>query len=154
MSIQERMVDADLLWAAGRREGALLTILIAVTAAARHDHPDRRDGDAFRTFLSERHSWSISVEHRGRQVDIDQLMWKWLRCELAHRAALPIDVEFGDFDGEPDELHVQAGGPPGYRVRLSDGWYHWLRRLLDERVKTGDDAKRRNGRPPRRAGPQ
>lgn len=132
MTIHERLADADVLWAAGRSEGALLSVLVAVTAIAREVHPQCGDGDAFRRFLAARHRWSISVEHRGRQVSVDQLMWKWLRCELAHRATLPIDIQFGEANEDPDQLWIQAGGAPGYRVRLSTGWYQWLRRIAGE----------------------
>lgn len=76
----------------GRREGALFSVLVAITAAAREEDSNRRDGDAFRTFLAAHHTWSISVEHRGQQVTVDQLTWKWLRCELAHQAGLPVDI--------------------------------------------------------------
>lgn len=129
MTIHKRLADADVLWAAGRREGALLRVLVAVTAIARAEHPQCGDGDAF---LAARHRWSISVEHRGRQVSVDQLMWKWRRCELAHRATLPIDIQVGEANEDPDQLWIRAGGPPGYRVRLSTGWYHWLRRIASE----------------------
>ncbi len=43
-------------------------------------------------FLSDHHSWTIQVEHRGKLVTVEQLMWKWLRCELAHRSAPPRDL--------------------------------------------------------------
>jgi hypothetical protein len=132
MSIHDRLVDADILWTAGRREGALFSTLVAVTAIARREHPGLGDGEAFRTFLADRHSWSIKIEHRGQLVTIEQLMWKWLRCELAHRAALPVDVQFYDVDDDPDDLRIQAGGPPEYCVRISDGWYWWLRRLIQD----------------------
>lgn len=131
MSIQDRLDDADVLWTRGRREGALLSLLIAATAAARDQHPNLKDGEAFRAFLADRHSWSIGIEHRGRQVSFDQLMWKWLRCELAHRASLPNDVQLYVTDDDPDDLRIQAGGAPDYCVRLSDGWYWWLRRHLE-----------------------
>lgn len=132
MSIVSRMTDADVLWTAGRREGALFMVLIAVSATARKAHPDLRDGEAFRAFLSAHHHWSIEIEHRGQQVTVDQLMWKWLRCEIAHQAALPIDVQLYDFDDDPHALRIQAGGAPNYCVRLSNGWYWWLRRIVDE----------------------
>lgn len=131
MSIQDRLEDADVLWTRGRREGALLNLLIAVTAAARNERPDIKDGDAFRTFIADRHSWSIAIEHRGQLISIEQLLWKWLRCELAHRASLPEDVQLYVVDDDPDDLRIQAGGAPDYCVRLSDGWYWWLRRHLE-----------------------
>ena len=136
MSVGERLIDADALWAAGRREGALLSILVAVSAAARIEHPStfrqHGDGAAFRAFLGARHSWNISVEHRGQQVSVDQLMWKWLRCELAHEATMPFDVQLYDPDENPDALYVRAGGAPDYCVLLSASWYRWLHKILNE----------------------
>lgn len=133
MSIDERLRDADVLWTGGRREGALLSILVAITGAARVSYPDAKgDGDAFRRFLADRHTWTTKIEHRGKLVDFDQLMWKWLRCELAHTGSLPVDVQFFPEDDDPDDLRIQAGGAPGYCVRLSDGWYWWLRRLVED----------------------
>jgi hypothetical protein len=58
-------------------------------------------------------------------------MWKWLRCEFAHRGALPVDVQLFATDDAPDDLRIQAGGAPEYCVRLSDGWYWWLRQLIE-----------------------
>lgn len=68
VTVHDRVLDADALWAARRQEGALLSILVAVTARA--EYPSRGDGDAFRTFLGRHHGWSISVEHRGRQIEM------------------------------------------------------------------------------------
>jgi len=135
VSIRDRLADADVLWTTGRREGALLSVWVAITAAARDEHPKLGDGEAFRTFLSNHHSWTIQVEHRGKLVTVEQLMWKWLRCELAHRSALPTDVQLDVLDDDPEVLRIQAGGAPAYCVRLSNGWYWWLRRLVEDRAK-------------------
>lgn len=132
MTIHDRLADAGVLWDAGRREGALLSVLVAITAAARIEHPKRGDGEAFRAFLGARHTWSISVAYRGQQVTVDQLIWKWLRCELAHQATLPIDIQFGEPKEDPDQLWIRAGGAPEYRVRLSTGWYQWLRTIAEK----------------------
>ena len=135
MSIADRLADGDVLWTHGRREGALLSVLVAITAAAREDYPNRGDGDAFRTFLATHHTWFISVEHRGEQVTVDQLMWKWLRCEIAHRAGLPVDIQVADPAEDSDNLWIRAGGAPEFVVRLSAAWYPWLRSTLDARTR-------------------
>jgi hypothetical protein len=135
LSIAERLIDADVLWASGRRDGALLSVLVAITAAAREAYPNRRDGDAFRTFLAAHHAWFTSVEHRGQQVTVDQLMWKWLRCELAHQAGLPVDIRIDDATEDGNDLWIRAGGAPEFVVRLSAAWYPWLRSTLDGRAE-------------------
>ncbi|MEV4201084.1 hypothetical protein [Micromonospora globbae] len=132
MSIGERMIDAEVLWTADRREGALLSLLVALSAAARIEYPNTGDGAAFRRFLAARHTWNISVEHRGQLVTVDQLMWKWLRCELAHEATLPFDVQFYEPAADPGGLVIRAGGAPSYCVLLSAEWYWWLRQLIDD----------------------
>lgn len=138
--IRDRLADADLLWTNGHREGALLSTLVAATAVARETYPRLGDGDAFRCFVGAGHDWSIEIEHRGKLVSVEQLLWKWLRCEFAHTGDLPFDVQFWDFDDDPDDLRIQAGGAPEFCVRISDGWYWWLRRLVEgwvrETVKT------------------
>lgn len=85
MTIEDRLGDAELLWRHGRREGALLSALVAVAATAQQAFPEAGDGEAFRRFLRRQHEWTISVEYRGAQIDLDQLFWKWLRCELVRQ---------------------------------------------------------------------
>lgn len=40
MSIKDRLAEADLLWKHGRREGALLSVLVAVAVTARITFPE------------------------------------------------------------------------------------------------------------------
>lgn len=137
MTLSDRLDDADLLWLNGHREGALLSVLVAITGLARAASPTLRDGEAFRCFLRERHAWNVEVEHRGHLVSFEQLMWKWLRCELAHRGAMPVDVQFFRPEPDPDDLRIQAGGAPDYCVRISDGWFWWLRRQAQDALDAG-----------------
>lgn len=126
MSIAERLEDADLLWRSGRREGALLSVLVAVSATARRTFPSVGDREAFVQFLKTAHGWSMGVEHRGELVDIDLMFYKWLRCELVHAGGLPRDIRFDDSFTEPGACGVRAGGKPEFTVLLSPGWYHFL----------------------------
>ncbi|MGD0247945.1 MAG: hypothetical protein ABSB75_02725 [Candidatus Limnocylindrales bacterium] len=123
MSAEDRLKDAELLWAAGRRKGALLSIMVAVAASARRAHPGLKDRDAFVTFLKSRHAWTISVESRRVLWDLDALFYQWLRCELAHEAGLPVDIRIDDSLGG---LEVRAGGPPTYLVSISPDWFNHL----------------------------
>jgi hypothetical protein len=123
MSAEERLKDAELLWAAGRREGALLSIMVAVAASARRAHPGLTDRDAFETFLKSRHAWTISVEFRGEQWDLDALFYTWLRCEMVHQAGLPVDIRIDD---SLKGLEVRAGGAPEYLVLISPDWFGYL----------------------------
>ena len=97
MSIRGRVEDAQLLWRNGRREGAFLTALVAVTATSRRRLLDRRTithGDAFERFLEAAHLVRLSVDYRGECHPIEHIFYKWFRCELVHEGGLPIDIEF------------------------------------------------------------
>lgn len=127
MSIEDRLEDAMLLWKEGRREGALLNVLVAVAATSRMTHPEvKGDRAKFEKFLKTTHEWTISVEHRGQQVDIDHLFYKWLRCELLHKAEIPIDIRIDDGFADPHTCTVRAGGAPEHIVLLTPGWYDFL----------------------------
>jgi hypothetical protein len=56
VSIRDRLVDADVLWTAGRREGALFSALVAVTAIGRHKYPRLPDGQAFCKVFTDQYS--------------------------------------------------------------------------------------------------
>lgn len=133
MSIDDRLADAELLWQHGHREGALLSALVAVAATARRAHPDiHSDAAAFRRFLRSKHDWTISVEYRTKQTDLDQLFYKWLRCELVHQASLPVDLRVDDQFADPNSLTVKAGGPPDHVLLLTPAWFHFLTHSVRE----------------------
>jgi hypothetical protein len=123
-----RIEDALFLWENGRREGAFLSALVAVAATSRQRFPDRnavKDKDAFEQYLSSAHSVRLSVEYRGEAHPIEHIFYKWLRCELLHEGALPVDIEFMP-DEHPGALTVRAGGAPEFTLKLSHGWFHHL----------------------------
>ena len=127
MSIVDRLADADLLWRYGRREGALLIVLVAVAATAQRTFPGiKGDRAAFEAFMRTTNDWTIAVEHRGEAVDIDHLFYKWMRCELVHKGSLPPDVRIDENFPDPMACGVRAGGEPEYTVLLSPGWYSFL----------------------------
>jgi hypothetical protein len=55
MSIRDRLDDARVLYANGRRDGALLSALIAVAATSRRRYHDATDRQAFIRFLLDEH---------------------------------------------------------------------------------------------------
>jgi hypothetical protein len=75
-------------------------------------------------------SVQISVEFRGEQCPIEHLLYKWVRCELMHNAAVPLDIEIDDQLGPG--LTVRAGGAPEYLLKLSPGWFDFLVDLASE----------------------
>ena len=125
MSIRDRVEDAKFLWQHGRREGAFLCALSAVAATARLRYPDRKavkDSEAFKQFMSVSLTVRLSVEFRGELHSIEQILYKWLRCELVHEGGLPVDIQF--MPGK--ELVVRAGGAPEFVLKLSEGWFNRL----------------------------
>jgi hypothetical protein len=53
--IQARLADAVVLWAAGRRESALLLGLVALVSRARAEHPRPGDREASTTYIPRLH---------------------------------------------------------------------------------------------------
>lgn len=125
MAIQDRIEDAVLLWHEGRRESALLLACVAVAARARLEFPEETDGFvAFEQQLRQGLSPRIRVEFRGELHSVEKLLYVWVRCELVHNAAIPLDLVIDDDLGEG--LVVRAGGAPDYLLRFSPGWFGFL----------------------------
>jgi hypothetical protein len=140
VSIRTRIEDAMIQYAIGRPEGALLSVLTAVSATSRRRRPfgtrsQRKsgkkmlDGEAFELFLKDEmprmcRALEFNVEFRGELRPLEQVFYKWLRCQLAHEAGLPTDVRF-----EPSPK------PGAFRVLVDDSGLHlshnWLDRLAD-----------------------
>jgi len=126
MSIRTRIDNAQVLWNAGRWEGAFVSALIAVAATARRKFPNEKsDKQAFEAFLRQGWFERLSVEYRGELHPVYHIFYKWFRCELVHEGALPVDVEFMP-DPEPGMLAVRAGGAPEHILKVSCGWFHEL----------------------------
>jgi hypothetical protein len=65
------------------------------------------------------------VEYRGRLWAIEQIFYKWFRCEIVHGGGLPVDIDFME-DAGADQLIVRAGGAPEYKLLVSPGWFQQL----------------------------
>ena len=124
-SIQNRIDDALFLWDNGRHEGAFLAALIAVAAVARRRYPIMKDRERFERFLRDCHSVRLRVEYRGECHEIEHVFYKWLRCELVHEGALPVDIQFMSGD-EPGSMSVRAGGAPEYILKIGHGWFYHM----------------------------
>lgn len=123
---QARIDDALLLWREGHREGAFLLAIVAVVARARQDFPKPMgEGESFRRFVESQFRMRWSVEYRGKQVPVEDIFYKWFRCEIVHKGGLPVDVNFIE-DAKPNELSVRAGGAPEYVLLVSPGWFYQL----------------------------
>jgi hypothetical protein len=125
-AIRDRVQDARVLWAAGRREGAFLCVLVAVAARARLSYPltsGVSDREAFERFLTCRLPWRLEVEFREQLHAIEHIFYKWFRCELVHEGGFPVDLEFLDDEGG---LVLRAGGAPTFKLGVSPEWFDKL----------------------------
>jgi len=102
MSIKNRIKDAQILYANGQEEGALLSVLIAVAATSRKRYPRDKmsDKDAFIKFVGEEMKTitgcvqNFNIKFRNKVMPLQNLLYKFIRCELAHEAQLPEDIIF------------------------------------------------------------
>ena len=102
MSVKDRLEDARILYANGRKEGALLSVLVAVAATSRKRYPKgtMKDSDAFTKFVGEEMRTitgcgeNLNIQFRGNMMPLQDLLYKYMRCELAHEAELPEDIIF------------------------------------------------------------
>lgn len=125
MGIRARLDDAGFLYANGRRDGALLSVLVAVAATSRRRYPrDRhKDSDAFTQFVAEempvitaggvknffvRVPGAESTEYPDGSMPLGVCFYRFVRCNLAHEATLPSNVEF------------IATGAGGFQVEITD----------------------------------
>jgi hypothetical protein len=111
MSIKTRIEDANILLKLDRKEGALLSALVAVAATSRKRYPDRekiKDNKAFKKFISEELSkygpgWSentkVNIQFRGKKLMLPDVLYKLVRCELAHEAEIPEFISFKNEKG-------------------------------------------------------
>jgi hypothetical protein len=110
MSIRERLEDAQVLWNNDRRQGAWIQVLIAAAATSKLRFAQQSDGDAFRQFIREVtptivEGVSPAVPGGIRvilnaeslaQIELAQVVYKHLRCNLLHEAVMPADVRLSE----------------------------------------------------------
>jgi hypothetical protein len=129
LAIKDRIEDAEHLWKLGRREGAFLSILVAIAAASAIKYPNLKDKERFEKFVSDGSRVKISVEFRGQQIAAETLLYKFMRCELVHDGGIPSDIVFVE-DELQHVMSIRAGGAPEHILKLGTGWYFHLLNLL------------------------
>ena len=126
MSVRTRIEDAEFLYKNGRKEGALLSILVALAATSRKRYPKvvKKDRDAFTIFLGEELTKRIrvgkfTVKFRNKMILLQDLFYEFVRCELAHEAQVPEDIKFT----KGDMLHVEVDEK---KIILSERFFNIL----------------------------
>lgn len=136
MSIKERITDARILYSNGQREGALMSVLVAVAATSRKRYPmPCKDREAFTKFVGEEMktitgAGGVLVKFREEMISLQELLYKFVRCELAHEAKLPEDIVF-NLD---DSLKLEVKDT---QVIISTGLIHTL---ADAVIKARENA--------------
>ena len=123
--IQKRVDDALFLWKSGRHDSAFLIALVAVAATARLRYPKMKDKEGFERFLRDTRLRVSGVEFRGECRPLEHVFYKWLRCQLVHEGALPVDIQFMA-DDDPQWMSLRAGGAPEYVLKIGLGWFHHI----------------------------
>jgi hypothetical protein len=92
-----RIEDARILYEAGRSEGALLLLLVAVAALSRVRYPKAQvpsDKKAFRQLLKDE-QWSLcragpkTILIGGEETPVEDFLYEWLRNSLVHEGSIP-----------------------------------------------------------------
>lgn len=101
-----RLNEACFLYSNGAYEGALLSTLVAIGGASRIRFPrgtksqtnpkkEMSDSEAFVAWLDEefdKRRLPHAVMWGGVKTNTNQIIYKWLRCSLAHAAQLPFEI--------------------------------------------------------------
>jgi hypothetical protein len=143
MSSKSRIEDADILFNIGRKEGALLLVLIAIAATSRkrYPHPQHRDDEAFINFVSEempkyapgwKKDTKVNIDFRGESLWMPKVLYKFVRCNLAHEAKVPIFISFKD-----DEDFIVSVINDEQLV-ISNVIFHYLRKIVIEAPENAD----------------
>ena len=133
MSVRERLEDARVLFAAGRQQGAFVSVLIATAATSRKRYPrdEWDDSGSFRNFIYDEMGvitrgpkYAVAFPFRGRKTPLEDIFYYHLRCELVHEGSMPETIVFTEpllEDGKvSNRLHL--GTPLGFPV----GWIEQL----------------------------
>lgn len=103
MSIKNRIEDAQLLWTAGRKEGAFIQILIAVAATSRKRYPKPTpDHKAFKQFILDEMGYitggpsqNVAFPFKGNdKTPLEDILYHHLRCQLVHEGEMPESIVF------------------------------------------------------------
>ncbi|MEM9416263.1 MAG: hypothetical protein AAGA29_12420 [Planctomycetota bacterium] len=143
MSVRDRIDDARLLYANGRKDGALLSVLVAVSATSRMRYPRnvKKDREAFLAFLQEElvvatHGGTINyhvkvpgsntTKYPDEMMPIQNVFYEIIRCNLAHEAVIPNNIRFETGDPSVQSTRIEAN-----ELVLSDSWIDGLAKVVE-----------------------
>lgn len=147
MSVKHRLEDAKLLWDNGRKDGALLEILIAAAATAKKRFPRKKDKNGFKELIRQITptiydsnfppviggggiKLVFGSDGSSNQLSLDEALYTYFRCNLVHEACMPKNVQFIEhkiIDGkEVDKIIV------GTPLQLPESWILNLAKAVAE----------------------
>ena len=129
MTVEQRIIDASILWKAGRKEGAYLSILVAVAATARKRYPRPiGDREAFTSFIRDELktiNGGIGLGlpmTSGKAMMLEDMLYEHFRCMLVHEAELSKQVVLSPRNeiviGSPDDTTKPSSFPEGWVLNL------------------------------------
>ena len=132
MSVKTRLDDAKVLYENGRREGALLSVLVAIAATARKRYPrPLGDRQSFTQFVGEEMQTitkgatggcsikEFNINYLGKIMPLEDLLYEVVRCNLAHEGELPDSIVFEP--GAGLKVNVEP-----HKITFSDGLLNGL----------------------------
>ncbi|MCH8148501.1 MAG: hypothetical protein IH987_10990 [Planctomycetes bacterium] len=136
MSIRIQLDDARSNLTEGRFVAAMVLYSIAIAAASRKRYPDKRDGDAFCTFVQDENRMLMpggetlyipGTEPKDPPGEIPEMtlatfLYKYIRCKIVHEAELPTHVTLSR---KPFLIRVI-----GCWVELGDHFFAGLHRIV------------------------
>jgi hypothetical protein len=145
MSIKNRIEDAKLLWAAGRKEGAFIMVLISVAATSRKRYPKPMpDPEAFKKFILDEMGtitggpkYNVAFPFKGNdKTPLENILYHHLRCQLVHEGAMPESIVFTPPKIEKGKVFnvLRLTDPLGF----PEGWVINLSRAVQEAPENSD----------------
>ena len=144
MSIRQRLDDVKFLYTHGRKDGAFLSLMTAVSATSRKRYPKeggKNDRDAFTSYLRDEliviTSGAVTKEFKNyiptadtgyypdMLVPFEDILYEYVRCNLSHEATLAREVEFCEPRGSGWNLDTTSGV-----IKMSEDFMYYVFRAV------------------------
>jgi hypothetical protein len=145
VSIKNRIEDAELLWSAGRKEGAFIMVLIVVAATSRKRYPKpMADSKAFKQFILDEMGtitggpkYNVAFPFKGNdKTPLEDILYYHLRCQLVHEGGMPETIVFTPPKVERGKVFnvLRLTDPLGF----PEGWVINLAKAVQEARENSD----------------
>lgn len=151
MSIRNRVEESAALALLGRGEGAWLSMMVATSATSRKRYPAKKfgPGEAFKRFVGDEmlvltygSVLNFNNGFRGQMFPLQEIIWTWVRNELEHDAALPVDLEL---TASGENLAVRTSDD---RLVLRGPWLAQMDKVIRFAPENADEFPSEHSQPP------